>query len=404
MSRFHNQSSKPAARTLLLAAGLLLMLAGCAPGPVPHADMKLSFLPQPGDFLAANGTRLSGRDLAHIVSQADYVLMGESHSSPCDHQAQSRLAWTLARAGVSFVLGLEMVPANKTEGLKLFNQGQLSPEELEAALDWENVWGYPFDFFLDTFRAAAAAGAPVYGLNVPSSLVKKTREMGLSQAWELEKLDPGERFLIPEEVIPPPEAQIESLEKVLTMHPGEEGGLNATERRDRFLLIQSVWDTAMAAEAVALHERYGRPVLVLAGETHVRRGYGIKHRLATLDPDARVVLFAGLRSLGGLDPQDADVYFYCPREHKSRMGMVLQERGGEVLVTQVDPKSRAAQAGLRPGDVILEAQGFEVSGLMDLHRAGSRAHKNQAELEMVIRRHGERYAVNLGELGGPRSR
>lgn len=368
--------------------------------------MNLNFLPEPGDFLAANGTRLHEADLARMAQQADYVLMGELHTSPCDHEAQSRLAWSLASRDVPFVLGLEMIPANTTEALERFNRGEIAAEELEQALDWSEMWGYPFRFFLDTFRAAAKVGAPVHGLNVPPSLIKKTREMGVSTVEGLDDLPPEERVLLPEEVIPPPQEQIEELEQALRHHPEDENATAADsiKRRERFLFIQSVWDTKMAEEAVQLRRRYGATVLVLAGETHVRHGHGVRRRLRKLDPDADVLLVAGLRSLDGWDPSAADVFFYCPLQHKSRLGMVLQQRGDEVVVTEVTPGERAAEAGLRPGDVLVEAQGIEVEGLMDLHRAGTRAHREDAALVFEIRRGGERYRVDLGKLGRSRSR
>ncbi|MDK2957539.1 MAG: hypothetical protein PWQ57_3037 [Desulfovibrionales bacterium] len=393
----------PVAGLFVLAAGLLLLLAGCAPGPAPHPRMDVAFVPRSGEFFTANGTRLSAQDFSAMAARVDYLLIGETHDSVCDHAAQAEMVRSLACAGVPFVLGLEMIPANMTAPLASFNRGETPAEDLEQALDWDDLWGYPFELFVETFRTAARAKAPVYGLNIPSALIKKTRRMGLSSARELDRLDAAERAQFPSKILFPPPEQIAELDAVLRMHPDVDKELEAS-RRDRFLFIQSVWDSKMAEEAAALRRRHRRLVVALAGEGHVLFGYGIKRRLQAFDPGAKTLLVGGVRSLDQFDPHAADVFFYCPPEHASRMGMRLQDRETGVEVVAITPGGRAFQAGLRPGDVIEEANGIPVVDLMDLHRAGSEAYHDNAPLRFVIRRGGERYTVDLGRLGQGRSR
>jgi uncharacterized iron-regulated protein len=365
--------------------------------------MAVSFVPRCGEFFTANGTRLSDQDFAAMAAKVDYLLIGETHESVCDHAAQTDMARSLACAGVPFVLGLEMIPANMTATLASFNRGETSAEALEQALHWDDLWGYPFELFVETFKTAARAHAPVAGLNIPAALIKKTRGMGLASAKDLDQLDAAQRAQFPSKILPPPLDQVAELDAVLQMHPdvGKEFGAS---QRDRFLFVQSLWDSKMAEEAVALRRRYRRLVVVLAGEGHVLHGYGVKSRIQVFDPGATVLLAGGVRGLDQFEPQTADIFFYCPPEHASRMGMRLEARESGVEVVEITPGSRAFKAGLRPGDVIEEANGIPVAALMNLHQAGSAAYRDNAPLRFIIRRGAERYTVDLGKLGQDRSR
>ena len=79
--------------------------------------------------------------------------------------------------------------------------------------------------------------------------------------------------------------------------------------------------------------------------------------------------------------------------------MVVKEEGSHPLVTEVVPDSRADKAGLRQGDVIVEANGILVEALMDLHRAGSKAHRENQPLTFVVRRDGQTLTLDFGLLG-----
>ncbi|MGE4503986.1 MAG: ChaN family lipoprotein [Desulfovibrionaceae bacterium] len=385
---------------ILLAA----VLSGCAAKQAP--PLTLAFLPERGEFLSSSGERLSFHQALALAAGAEYVVLGEGHRNACDHDIQQRVARGLAEAGAKPgepgpAIGLEMVPANLQPVLDRFNAGEIAPEDLDRELDWNATWGYPYALFEPLFALAQERSLPVGALNVPRDTVRRLGEGGL------ESLTPEDREYVASSIIGQLPETVETLRAVFAMHEGLEP---SEERFERFVLVQSAWESTMAERAVALRERTGRPVLVLAGAGHVEGGDGIPRRIRLLDPGARVEAFVPVRDVYDFAP-GGQVAFYCPADYASRMGMTLEVRQGRVTVTDVTPAGRAAGAGLRPGDVLLSAQGVEVRGLMDLHRAGKLAHDTNRSLVFEVERSGAsvgiagvvRVRVDMGSLGASES-
>ncbi|MDD4953210.1 MAG: ChaN family lipoprotein, partial [Desulfovibrionaceae bacterium] len=118
---------------LLPALGLAaaLALSACAARPAPAPPLGATFLPCPGEFLAQNGTRLSPDELLDMAGRADYLLVGEGHKNPCDHQVQATLVKALAESGRPLAIGLEMVARDKQDALDAFARGEIRVDGLE---------------------------------------------------------------------------------------------------------------------------------------------------------------------------------------------------------------------------------------------------------------------------------
>lgn len=378
---------------MMMGCGLLVacVLAACAgPKPVPLNPMVLRFLPERGELANSNGDRLALEDVAPLLEEADFVLVGEGHTSVCDHAFQRRILALMLKGGQRPAVGLEMVGADLQPVLDRFAAGELDLETLPTALDWKTIWGYPFSLFAPQLGLAQAYGLPVAGINAPRRLVKAVGRQGL------EGLSPEDREQLPREIIPPPNGQREFLQRLFGEHATR--GLGSGEL-ERFLTVQALWDTAMAQNALGLHRSTGRPVLVFAGSGHVERGWGIASRLRILAPKAKVVALVPLRDATEFHPEDGDVLFYCPPAFESRMGMTIEAREGRIVVVAVRPESRAERVGIRPGDRLVEAQGRPMHGFMDLHRAGKQAHEQGQSLTLVVERQGVHYVVDVGRLG-----
>lgn len=385
-----NKINKCAKGLLALCALFFLMGAvGCTKKPVPP-EMAVSFLPCPGEYLNPVGDRLTFDLLMSEASEADYVLIGEGHTSICDHKVQFEIIEGLTRAHKKVAIGLEMVTAGKQDILNRFNLGQLSVDELPEELDWENGWRYDFSMFRPIFELAAKRQLTVAGLNFPFRLTREVRKKGL------EGLSAEDRALLPEKVIAPPVEQEEGLKEVLAMHKGRDA--TDPEQVERFLLVQSLWDTAMAEKAVSLRRSSGHPVVILAGGGHVEHGWGIPGRLKVLDPEAKIMTLMPWRG-EEFYPTAADSFFYCPPSYESRMGMTVEMRQGRAVITEVKRDRKAYRSGIRPGDIIVEAQGIPVTSLRAIHMAGAKAHQENKPLLFKMDRQGESYDLDLGLLG-----
>jgi len=376
---------------LFLLIVICLGLAACAgPKPVPMEPLGLHFLPERGELALKSGEPAALADVDQLLRNADYILLGEGHTNVCDHAFQVQVLAYLLEGGQRPAVGLEMVGADMQPVLDRFSAGELPLESLPEALEWKSNWGYPFSLFAQHFELIRAYDLPVRALNAPRALVKAVSRDGL------ENLPGEDRALLPETVIPPMQEQRETLEALFTEH--REQGFGSGEL-DRFLTVQSLWDTTMAQNAVDLRQSTGRPVVIVAGAGHVERGWGIAHRLERLDPKAQVAALVPLRDARDFQAQDGDAFFYCPPMFQSRMGMVLEARQDRILVVTVRPGSRADTVGIRPGDELVAAQGRPMRSFKDLHWAGKAAHDADEPLILEVVRRGERFVVDAGLLG-----
>lgn len=404
---------------LLCLLGLTLA-AGCAPKaprdpwPAPHYSFTAGALLQ---FNDGQPQPLADADFPALAREADYVLLGEGHTVACDHQVQARLLELLAAQDrTAWAVGLEMLATDRQARLDAVNAAPAAYAadlpRLARELDWEQEWGYSFELYAPALRAALAAGLPLYGINVPPEVLQALRQGGR------ESLTAAQLAQLPEEIVPPLPEQEKFLRQAFGMHqefmrgaaadPNRPRGRRsarkadtakiADERLQRFFLVQSVWDSAMAARAVELRRDTGRGLVILAGSAHVEHGWGIAHRIARFDPGARVLLVMPWR--GGQPPKSgaADLFFHCLESVTTPQGLTLAWQPGPepgILVQAVRATAPAAQAGLRPGDLILEAGGRALESMSGLHLAGIQALKRQQSLPLVILRNGYRLALTL---------
>jgi uncharacterized iron-regulated protein len=320
----------------------------------------------------------------------DFVVIGEGHTNPCDHDLQERILRSLA--SLSPVLGLEMVDVTRQEVLDRFNRGEIGVKELETALDWRGTWGHSFALYRPLFEIAAERSIPVHALNLPSSVVRTVGREGL-QGLDAEE----RRKWVPDPIVPPAPEQLRGLRAQHAMHRSMLGEREGKESLERFLLAQSLWDTFMAERAVALSRSTGSPVVVVAGSGHVEHGWGIPRRIRAIMPEANILTILPWR--GGDPPADGegDLFFHCPDRHQSRLGFELEEVGGPgVIVLSVLPGSRAEKAGIIAGDRIVSAGGLEVRTMLDLHKGGMAAGKAGIPLVLEVLRDGEAMSVEIG--------
>lgn len=393
-------------------AGLTALAGGCA--VTATSDTSPTAHPAPASLVTAQATPLDTVAMTGLFSKADYVLAGEEHPNPCDHEAQTGIVRRMTAMGLRPVIGFEMVPADRQAVLDAFNAGKLAVADLPRALDWQRTWGYDFALYAPVFEAAREYGLPTFALNVPKGLVRKVARQGLGA------LSPRERASLPGALVPPDPAQLAALREVFDQHaamragkPGKPAPLaaKAPEPKSapgddaaftRFTTVQSLWDTQMAARAHLARVRSGRPVVIIAGGGHVERGWGIARRLAHFDPTARIVTIMPWRGGPLPDPEDARLFFACPVIHKTRLGMTLThepaakgQQDSPLLVSDVVPDSPAAKAGMLAGDAVTEAGDHKATDLSVLHTAAMEAARAGKPLRLTVWRAGEILTLSI---------
>jgi len=374
-------------RTLpgLLFSLALLLFTGCArlapsPEPVSPVPPAPSIPPPPGTLFSADHDRIDLKELGRLAFFADYILIGESHANPCDHQFQENALVALVQAGLAPGLGLEMLPWSVQDVLDAFNAGQTPLELLEEQLDWNAYWGHSFDLYAPILARAQSLGVPLVALNTPKDLQNRIREVGL------EGIPENERGMLPAAIIPPPPEQIALLEKEYLRHVRMTHGRHEGFDQERFFLIQSLWDTQMAHIAATWRRAEKRPLIILTGAGHVNYGHGIAHRLSILDDAPRILSITPWRGEESLAPAVADMYYYCPKARKPPLGIIIAWEEEHAVITLVLPGSRAESAGLMPGDVLLRVNGKAVTDLKVLHQTGKAAVTQNTPLALEILR------------------
>lgn len=410
----------------------MCLSAGCASRITPPPKDASEYTK--GQFVLPDGRQASERKLLSLAERADYILIGERHDNVLDHSVQAAVLARLARNGMRPLLGLEMLPRNRFEHeLQAITEKRIRLDDIPQALDWENSWGFAFSLYRPVFAVVQQYGIPVYGLNISNEVRLSLSRKGLAA------LSDEERSQLPERVIPPLPEQREKLAEVFRIHaamfekgrkggPPQEASLTQTvslpsptpgqkttsspeagrmvespepsKALERFLLVQSVWDSTMAEQAMLVRQRHQeqpnrahQPLVILAGSGHVEFGHGIAHRLLVLDPQARIL---SIMPFSGRKPERgaADLFYYSPQQKERRgFGFTLEPVQGGLRVVAVRDGSRAARSGMREGDVIVEADGRAVREPGDLHRAAMRVGEN---LTLGVDRLGKRLQIPLG--------
>jgi uncharacterized iron-regulated protein len=393
----------------LLAASLPV---GCAPGPTvlpvesPYRDPSTL---AKGEILHLPTGRLLTRDqLLELLAARRVVYVGETHDSVEDHGVELALLEGLdQRFPEGLALGLEMLRRPFQPQVDAYLAGDLDERTFVREV-WSESWGpRSWPYYRDILRYARDNGIPVLALNAGNDLKDAVRDKGL------EGLPPELAARLPEMGPDDPYQQA----FLAGMFAGHEPGSGAL---DSFVRVQVLWEETMADTAARyLREPAGaaRRLLVFAGGNHVRYGFGVPRRLfrrvplpyVIVDPYAVEVAPEKTEQLmdvevPALPLRPADVYWAVGyrdlEDRRVMLGVRIRDAdGGGVQVEAVLPKSTAARAGLRAGDVIVAvddvpvAEMFDLTWQVDTHRPGDTG-------TVEVEREGERLRLEVAyEVG-----
>ncbi|NLV98117.1 MAG: PDZ domain-containing protein [Desulfovibrionales bacterium] len=393
-------------RTKLWAVLFLVAMVGCAKSrpitPVTWSSVS------PGTFLHATGIPVDDAQFITLAADHDFILVGESHTNPCDHAVQVKILESLASHGTAFVLGLEMVPVTAQPVLDQFHAGEISAQDLGDKIGWEDVWGHPYRLYRPIFVVAQQYHIPIVALNIPRETLLALRDQSFSPSM-------GQGYSWAPEVVlaPSPEQQTalvqqagihKEMQERAQEHSSNSTSLAGNKSTQRFFTVQALWDSMMAEQALKHHESWGLPMVIFAGGGHVEHGWGIEYRLRTLKPEARCLGIMPVR-----DTQDLAllsdstrrtlpgemIYYYCAAEYKSRLGMHLVFVSEKIQVQSIEAGSLADKAGLRAGDILTFAGGKPLENASDLHFAAMAASRHKKPLVLQVQRGSDRIALTL---------
>ena len=218
------------------------------------------------------------------LAQADVVYLGETHSSPQDHQTQLEIIQELQRRNPKIAIAMEMFQRPYQGILDRYLAGQLSEQELLEQSEYEQRWGFPWQYYAPILRFAKEKKLSVLALNTPTEVTRKVAREGL------ESLTPQQRqFIPPFSEIRTDNAEYRQL-MLTAFQQHQQSGHGSSAGFERFFLAQVLWDETMA-ETIAqfLQANPDYQVVVVAGQGHIVYGYGIPSRVARRLNDKQLV-------------------------------------------------------------------------------------------------------------------
>lgn len=210
------------------------------------------------------GTELSEAALVERLRDADIVLLGELHDNAEHHRLRGRLIAQFATLDTTVVA--EHLPANRRVRFR-----GATDADLEAAGFNRKGWGWPLHAPL--FEAIRAAELRLVGGNLPAGMSKELFARG-------EAALPLTVAALVKDASLNPQATRQLRQDLVDGHCGK--------LPEKYLapmqLVQRATDTSMADVLMA-----SRPSVLIAGNGHVRRDYGVPQVVAAVAPQLSVV-------------------------------------------------------------------------------------------------------------------
>ncbi len=342
-------------RTLLLAT-LALLPFGWVSVSAQDVDYTHHFR-----IFTGAGEPASLEDLTQAMTEAEAVLVGETHTDPVGHWIEAELlrrmlewygAGEESGALRTVALSLEMFERDVQSVLDEYLQDLITEEQFEASA---HPWEYYDTDYRPMVEMARARGAPVIAANAPRRYVNRVTRLGRDALLDLSPQaraslpplpfpHPSEAYreewnaLIREmpmvQQCPPPEGEEEGqgdapmehpdtgqaagMEMMRPSHepPGEEAPSHASSFMENALHAQTLWDASMAyAVTTFLQMNPGALVLHMVGGFHVKNHTGIPETVQLYRP--------GTRSLVVHIDLAEDFTYFDPDEHAGRGDFVI---------------------------------------------------------------------------------
>jgi uncharacterized iron-regulated protein len=240
------------------------------------------------------------------LHRADVVYLGETHDSAADHATQLEIIQQLYAENPDLAIGMEMFQRPFQPVIDRYLAGDISEADLVIQTEYQERWGFPWEFYAPILRFAQAHQIPVLALNTPQEITRQVAQEGL------ESLEANDfRYIPPLQAIDlGNEGYREFVASAFSAH-GNHGNLNF----ENFFAAQVLWDETMA-ETIATFKQSSpeTQVIVLAGSGHVIYGYGIpsrvERRLGSDTNQVRVLLNFPVGSLTQNSRDVADILWY----------------------------------------------------------------------------------------------
>jgi len=282
------------------------------------------------------------KTLSRVIDAAadkKIVYVGEYHDRFAHHEVELEVIKSLYRKNKEIAIGMEMFQRPFQGVLDDYINGVIEEREFLKKTEYFSRWSYDYNLYKPILDFARAGKIPVIALNLRREITDKVARNGMDALTEDEKKE------IPEQTAFSDTAYRERLLKVFAEHK-DSGKRNF----DFFYQAQVLWDETMAMSINDyLKKNPGRQIIVISGLGHVAYGSGIPKRTFRRNG----YTFATILNDADMDQEIADyVLFPEPLDGVTtpKLGVLLKEIGGTVVIEDMPDDSVGREAGLKVGD------------------------------------------------------
>jgi uncharacterized iron-regulated protein len=215
------------------------------------------------------------------LSQVQVIYLGETHDVAADHQAQLQIVQTVYGQNPRLAIALEMFQRPAQPYLDQYLAGKITETELQQKSEYDQRWGFPWEYYAPILRFAKEQQIPLIALNVPSEITRKVAREGLAALTDRER-----QWIPPETEIRTDNAAYRQI--IQAVYEQIHQGRSASSSFENFFLAQVLWDETMAQGIVDfLKANPDRTVIALAGDGHIAYGHGIPSRVSRRIPEVQ---------------------------------------------------------------------------------------------------------------------
>lgn len=209
-------------------------------------------------------------DLAKLDA-AQVVLLGERHDNPDHHKVQAQMVERLKPSAIVF----EMLTESQVDAITYENRG--SEAALEDALNWAESGWPDFAMYYPVF--AAAPEARIYGAQLDREIARDAIRDGVETVFGTD----AELYGLTEPLDENEQSSREELQAVAHCNKLPEDMLPA------MVDVQRMRDAVLARTTLAALNETGGPVVVITGNGHARKDWGVPVFLRAIEPDLALV-------------------------------------------------------------------------------------------------------------------
>jgi uncharacterized iron-regulated protein len=253
-------------RTWGVLLGAIFILGACTMKP---PQIKVEGFGRPlaeGAILdCSQGKTIPFEQLIEQLARVRVVYVGEQHTDRNHHEIQLRIIRALVEKGGDVRVGMEMFDHTYAAVLDQWSAGDLDWKAFLKRTHWYANWKFDDNLYRDILAYIQERHLKLIGLNIPFCIPPKIAVGGL------DSLSPHERAQLPRTIDTTQPQHRAYLEEIYAMH-----SLRGRDDFENFYAAQCAWEDGMA-QAVADNLDQAAMV-VLAGNGHIKRKYGIPDR------------------------------------------------------------------------------------------------------------------------------